>query len=218
MKNVRIWFEKDGATRYISHLDLNRCMSRVMQRAKIPLWHTEGFNPHPFMTFALPLSLGIRGKRESMDIKLEKDISEQELLSRLNACLPEGIRVFAVTEPVMKPGKIAYALYQLNLQADELDNEGLKQSLQRVLDMPQLTVLKKSKSGVKEVDIKPQLGACQLAAAGDCVSIQIVLPAGSSNNINPGLLLDAFRQYGGLSLNADITRLDIYNEEMKPFQ
>ena len=61
MRNVRIWFVKDFECRYISHLDLNRTMLRALHKSKLPIWHTEGFNPHPFATFPLPLSLGFRG-------------------------------------------------------------------------------------------------------------------------------------------------------------
>ena len=99
MKNIRIWFKKDGACRYISHLDLNRVMLRALHKSKIPIWHTEGFNPHPFATFPLPLSLGFRGVNECMDVKLEdEEFSFKEIIDRLNDCLPPGIRIFDVTE------------------------------------------------------------------------------------------------------------------------
>ena len=112
MRTVRIWFRKIGTTRFISHLDLTRCMSRAIHRAKIPLWYTQGFNPRALLTFALPLSLGVAGERESVDIKLEDDnLSNEELLERLNAAMPDDLPVFAVTDPVMKPGKIAYASF-----------------------------------------------------------------------------------------------------------
>ena len=88
MKTVRIWFRKIGAAKYISHLDLNRCMARAMRRAAIPAWVTEGFNPHLFLTFALPLSLGQEGLDESMDIKLPDDFPIETLPDRLNAVLP----------------------------------------------------------------------------------------------------------------------------------
>ena len=108
MRTVRIWFQKIGTARFISHLDLTRCMSRAIHRAKIPLWYTQGFNPRAFLTFALPLSLGVAGERESVDIKLEDDgPSNEELVVRLNEALPNDLPVLAVTEPVMKPGKIA---------------------------------------------------------------------------------------------------------------
>ena len=110
---VRVWFTKTGRAKYISHLDLNRCMTRAVQHAKIPLWYTEGFNPHPFLTFALPLSLGIDGVRESMDLRLVEEISKEELIRTVNEGLPEDIRLFDVTAPTMKPGKIAYGDYCL---------------------------------------------------------------------------------------------------------
>ena len=116
MKNVRIWFKKDHECRYISHLDLNRAMLRALHKSKIPIWHTEGFNPHPFATFPLPLSLGFRGVNECMDVKLEDDdYSFKEIIDRLNACLPRGLRVFDVTEAVMKAGKIAFASFTIKL-------------------------------------------------------------------------------------------------------
>ena len=84
--------------------------------AKIPLWYTQGFNPHAFITFALPLSLGMTGERESMDMKIdETKITENEILSRLQQALPPDLPVFAVTEPKMKPGKIAFASYTLRM-------------------------------------------------------------------------------------------------------
>lgn len=98
MKNVRVWFEKKDQCIYISHLDLNRCMIRAIQKSRIPIWHTEGFNPHPFITFPMPLSLGFLGKKECMDMRLlEDDFSFKEIINRLNDCLPKGIRVFELT-------------------------------------------------------------------------------------------------------------------------
>lgn len=218
LKNVRIWFSKDGAARYISHLDLNRCMSRVIHRAKIPIWYTEGFNPHPFLTFALPLSLGIRGKRESMDIKLLEEMPEQELIRRLNACLPPDIRVFAVTEPGMKPGRITFARYDLVLKAEDSSEEDILKALEEVLSSPQILVEKKSKSGLKEVDLKENLSEYAFERKKDGLHMNVLLPAGSSNNINPNLILEAVRKYTGIPLMADITRQDLYNEEKKSFR
>ena len=122
MRTVRIWFRKIGTTRFISHLDLTRCMSRAIHRAKIPLWYTQGFNPRALLTFALPLSLGVAGGRESVGIKLEDDnLSNEELLERLNAAMPDDLPVFAVTDPVMKPGKIAYASFVMTVDPEGRD-------------------------------------------------------------------------------------------------
>ena len=126
MKNIRIWFTKDNECKYISHLDLNRVVMRALHKSKINLWHTEGFNPHPFVTFPLPLSLGFRGVKECMDIRLVEDsYNKDEIISALNACLPTGIRVYDVTEPVMKAGKIEKALFEIVIKDDTTDVDTL---------------------------------------------------------------------------------------------
>lgn len=217
MKNVRVWFTKDGAARYISHLDLNRCMTRAVCRSKLPIWYTEGFNPHPFMTFSLPLSLGFRGRRESMDIRLLQDVSNEEAIEKLNACLPKGIRVFDVTEPQMKPGRISYALFTIKLFSEECGAQQIADALSRLLSQDEIMVEKKSKSGIKEVDLKEQICRYESRVEEDVVWFEVLLPAGSTANVNPGLIIEALRRVMGKGLCADITREELYNEEVEPF-
>ena len=133
MKNVRVWFTKSGRAKYISHLDLNRVMLRAVHRAKLPIWYTEGFNRHPFITFALPLSLGYTGMRESMDMRLlEEDYPSEEIKAAFNRCLPDGIRVVDITEPKMKPAAIALADFEIRLSS-RLDAEALEAKRQAFL-------------------------------------------------------------------------------------
>ena len=120
MKTVRIWFQKTGAARFISHLDLAHCMARALHRARVPLWYTQGYNPRPHMVFALPLPLGVTGLRECVDIKIDEEaITEEELARRLSEALPAALPVLAVTEPQEKPGKITWASYTLLLEPEE---------------------------------------------------------------------------------------------------
>ena len=111
--NVRVFFEKTGMTKYISHLDLMRCMTRAIKRAAIPAWYTEGFNPHLFITFALPLTLGVESLCESMDIRLTEEMGFEEVKNRLNVNLPDGIRITNVAAPVYKANDIAFAEYKI---------------------------------------------------------------------------------------------------------
>ena len=218
LKTVRIWFKKQGAARYISHLDLNRCMARAIHRSKIPLWYTQGFHQHAFITFALPLSLGITGERESMDIKLEGDISKKELISQLNAALPPDIPVFDVTDPVMKPGKIAFADYRITVSSDFLSADELKNEIVMVLQKPTLIVEKKSKSGTAEIDLKPFLSNLKIEiSAENQVIISLTLPAGSVQNINPTLLTGRIQSHMGEGLLFEITRTNLYNAEHEMF-
>ena len=219
MKNVRIWFKKDDACRYISHLDLNRTMLRALHKSKIPIWHTEGFNPHPFATFTLPLSLGFRGVNECMDVKLEDDdYSFKEIIEKLNACLPRGIRVFNVTEAVMKAGKVAFASFTLKLSADKTPSGLICRQLSELLAQDEILIEKKSKKGMKTVDIKPGVKSFSVTERFDFALLDIVLSAGSSDNVNPNLLVSALENKTGAEYEADITRNDLYNAEMEPFR
>ena len=73
MKNVRIFYRKKGRMKFVSHLDMNRFMSRIINKAKVPVWFTEGFNRHLYLNLAVPLSLGYEGLYEGMDVKTEDE-------------------------------------------------------------------------------------------------------------------------------------------------
>lgn len=121
-------------------------MLRALHKSKIPIWHTEGFNPHPFATFPLPLSLGFRGVNECMDVKLEDEsFPFEEIISRLNGCLPRGLRVFDVTEPVMKAGKIAFASFTIKIACDGENSRTVCEQLKELLTSESIEVEKKSK-------------------------------------------------------------------------
>lgn len=219
LKNVRIWFKKDYECRYISHLDLNRCMLRALHKSKIPIWHTEGFNPHPFATFPLPLSLGFRGINECMDVKLEDDdYSFEEIKQNLNACLPRGLRVFDVTEPIMKAGKIAFASFTVKLSGDRLRSSEICAALSELLLQDSIEIEKKSKKGMKTVDIKQGVKKYEIKEMFDYAVLDIILSAGSSDNVNPNLIVSALTDKTGVEYDVDITRNDLYNSDMELFR
>ena len=213
MKNVRIFYSKDGACKYISHLDTNRVMLRAVGKSRLNIWHTEGFHQHAYITFALPLSLGFASVCESMDFRIlddEEDLSA--IPERMNACLPEGIRVFRCAEAVHKPAAIESAKYDVCLEpmnGGELSCEELSNKLNEFLCLPEIITQKKTKKGMKDVDLKPYILAYE-PIEGEKVRFSLTLPAGPSLNINPNLLLNAFAESIGTELYADITRVGIY--------
>jgi radical SAM-linked protein len=121
-------------------------MKTVMIRAGIPIKYSEGFNPHPKMVFALPLSVGTESVTEYLDFKVTKPMTEKELSDRLNGAFPEEMRVIKAYEPTTKFTDIKYAEYVL--ENDE-DFSVLP------LEEESIVVMKKTKSGEKETDIKP---------------------------------------------------------------
>ena len=218
MKNVRIWFKKDDECRYISHLDLNRCVLRALHKSKIPVWHTEGFNPHPFATFPLPLSLGFRGINECMDIRLVDEISDEKLIADFNACMPAGVRAFSVTEPIMKAGKIAYARFNIKISSDDMNSRKVYEELTKLLSSKEIMIEKRTKSGIKTVDLKKSIKTYELKEKFDFAELDIVLSAGSTDNANPNLIITALEKQTEKSFYADITRIDLYNSDMELFR
>lgn len=193
MRCVRIWFKKMGMSRYVSHLDLMRAMTRTVRRAKLPLWYTEGFNPHPYMTFALPLSLGMESLCESMDVRIEGDITNEGIFDLLKGAMPPGIELTAVTDPVHDPKVIALGEFDILFDADK-NAEALAAVIKDMLSQDSLIVQKLGKKGrhkvLKDIDLMEHIKEHSVGVMGERVKLSVTLPAGSTTNINPSLLAD----------------------------
>ncbi len=219
MKNVRIWFKKVDACKYISHLDLNRTMTRAIRRAEVPLWYTEGFNPHPFITFPLPISLGIDGISECMDIRIVEEAYDlSQIPEKMNKYLPDGIRVFKACEPKLDAKYIAYAKYTADFSCDSISNKELFESIKGILDSAELVIEKKTKAGMKDIDLLPHIKDLKLSDWEESIKMDITLPAGNTTNIGLTLLIKAIEKYLGHELNYSMTRHRLLTEEMKPFE
>ena len=220
MKNARIIFTKDGPARYISHLDLNRVMLRAVGKSGLNVWRTEGFNQHAYITFALPLSLGFSSDCESMDFRLMDDGEDMSAVpDRLNACLPEGIRVLGCAEAVRKPADIASASYDIRLEAvndGEISDIEIYNKLREFLALPEIIVTKKTKKGSKEVDLREYILSCEPDESGEA-RLSLTLPAGGSLNINPALFVTALSEFAGAELYADIARTGIFTQSGADF-
>ena len=211
MTTYRITFEKTGRARYISHLDLMRCMQRALKRSGLPVWYTEGFSPRIAMNFAVPLSLGFESPRESMDIRLLEDVEKEDLLQRLNAGLPEDIRAFDVTEPVMVVNDVAFAEYRLTFTG-----EGVYDALQALLAREEIIVMKHSKKGDKPVDIRPHFADIVPQPTENGCEVICALPAGNFGGINPMLLGEALKN-AGCPAQLHVERRTLLNGEKQLF-
>lgn len=220
MNSVRLWYEKKGLTIYTSHLDMNRCFTRAVRMADIPLWYTEGFNPHPYMTFLLPLPLGTVGVREPIDIRTEKDMPKEEILARLNAVLPDGIKIVDVTDPVNKVNEIVSARYIVDMVfANEGEAEGFAAGVNAVMESGELMAEKRSKRGIKTVNLCEMVNEFSAESEGVNVSINTVLATGTQVNLNATLLVDTLcNEFGADPEKIRITRTDIYMPESRNFE
>lgn len=214
MNTIRIWFTKEGDASYISLLDLQRAMARCLKRSGLPVWYTQGFNPHIYMTFTSPLSLGQESLVESVDVKTEEEAPDfEEWKNRLNPVMPGGIRVTRVAPIVHKGEEVAFARYSV-----WTDQPGGREAAQAYNQADSLPVEKKTKRAVKTVDLKEILPHVQLETEGEKCSFLMLLPAGKELNINPALVLESWEQaYGFPARNWNILRTGLYTRTMEEF-
>lgn len=211
MKNVRVWFSKTGAAKYISHLDLTRCMARALKLSRLPVWYTEGFNPHIYMTFAMPLSLGVSGLRECMDIRLTEDMRSEEAARILGEQLPKDISVLEITEPELGFDAVAFAEYMIRLDIDE--PEALANMLDELLGQDSIIVMKHNKKGDKEFDIKPHFSLLDKQAESGALTIRLRVSCSQEGSVNPSLLLDALKLYKNTEPYAETTRIKLMTKD-----
>ena len=213
MITVRIWFEKRNEASYISLLDLQRVMQRVLKRSGLPVWHTLGFNPHIYMTFTCPLSLGQESLCESVDVKTEQDAPDYAAWQdKLNAIMPAGIHVFRVEPAKDKASAIAFACYTVRYPASAAP------ALAGYNALAAAPVEKKGKKGAKTFDLKAYVPAIECRAEGEQTAFDLCLPAAQELNLNPSLLT-AFleRQFGLPADSAAILRTALRKADGSPF-
>ena len=220
MRCVRIWFKKMGMSRYVSHLDLMRAMSRTLRRAKVPLWYTEGYNPHPYMTFALPLSLGMESLCESMDIRIEGESTNEDIFEMLKGSMPPGIDIISVDEPQYDPKHISFGEFDILFDC-ERKADNLKVLIEDMLSKDELIVQKLGKKGrnkvLKDINLIEFIKSYSVSVFGERVKVTITLPAGSTTNVNPSLLADEIQKRSG-DVSYTIIRKKLMTEDMTTFR
>lgn len=221
MREVRLRFSKTGRLKYISHLDINRAMSRALKRAQIPLWYTEGFNPHPYMSFSLPLSLGVESLCESVDLRIIGDITNDEIKNRLNNVLPQDIKIVDVYDDFRDNSEIVYSDYVYKFEFK--DNEAAFEKIKNVLSSDEIIALKKGKQGrkrvMKETNIKSFIDKYSISIRNDVIVLNIRLLAGPKKNLNPSLLFDTIIRLIGMDFEwKSIARISLLDKDYKEFR
>lgn len=215
-----IKFTKESDIKFISHLDLMRTIQRVIRRAQLPIEYSQGFNPHMSLSIAQPLSVGIYSEGEYMDIVLTEEIDEKEIMDRFNKNAPLGIKIRNVIQVQSKLNEkkipqimalLDAASYQITIKYNETSN--LLQDINSIMSMEQWNIVKRSKSGEKEVNIKPLVKEFKYEISGDNIKINAQIACGSRENLSPELLSDFIKAHSRFAKDeafVDILRKDMY--------
>jgi len=193
----RLLFEKTGNAVWISHLDLMRLFQRAFKRAGLPLTHTQGYNPRPSVSIALPLSVGVESKCELLEYELvgEEKPSHKEIVTRLNAALVDGIRVIHSYDNCGKIKNLAYLDATVDLEYDAGIPAGAEEAIRELFTRDALTVEKKGKNGPTEQDIIPMIKQLEVSAADGQVLRLSARVCCQNPSLNPIQLAAAVSKY-----------------------
>lgn len=212
---IRIKFAKEGAMKFIGHLDVMRYFQKVMRRADVDIRYSEGFSPHQIMSFASPLGVGMESRGEYVDIEVLSTDSSEEMLRRINGAMTEGVEALSYRllpdTAANAMSLVAAADYTLKFREgyEPEDPDAFVRGLEEFLQQDQILVLKKTKKGEKEVNIRPMIYEMK----ADKEKIFLKIAAGSAANLKPDVLIRAYMESMGKTM-ADfalmITRNELY--------
>ena len=221
---IRLKFKKVGNLQYVSHLDLVRTMNKIVVRADLPLWYTEGFNPKPKLVFAAPLSIGTESVCEFLDLRLTERIDPEIIRERLNANMTGEMQISEAYYPETKFTDLKWLSYSMQFKTVGASDE-LADKCNEVLSSDRIEILKNTKSGEQMVDIRPLIKSAVAEFDGEFLCIKAILCADPSSFLNPEYLVKVLRERCGVLSSGNLTeeyysivREEAFKEDMSEFK
>lgn len=217
----RLLFEKRGRAVWISHLDLMRLFQRAFKRADLLLTHTQGFNPRPSVSIALPLSVGVSSECELLDFDLDGNpVSDEEICARLNAALVDGVSVRKVYRDARKIKELSRLKCQLTLEYDNGIPQNAAESVRELFSRQELLVEKKSKNGIAEQNIIPMIYSLNTSAKNERELVIDAVISCQNPSLNPMQIHAAIIRYLPMYTPdfATYHRVEIYDQMMTQFR
>ena len=212
---ARIKWSKTGVLRFIGHLDVQRYFHKAMMRAQLPVSFSKGMSPHQMMSFAAPLGIGMTSEGEYVDVMFDETLPGKEMIARLNAVMNEGIQILDLKEIDEKEKNCmavtAAADYLVTFRKGYYYTEAFLKRTEPFYFQETIPILKKTKRSEKEVDISPLI--LEIREQGEGIFMKLV--TGSSDNLKPQLVMEAFCNYLGYDYNPmgfQYHRLETYLE------
>lgn len=217
----RLLFSKQGEAVWISHLDLMRLFQRAFKRAGLPLTHTQGYNPRPSVSIAMPLSVGVESLCELLDFELEgEEVPCEDIMRRLNAVLVKGVKVHACCKSGRKLKELALLRCRVQLFYDGGAPTDAPLRITELFGRPSLEVEKKGKNGITEQDIIPMLRKFSVCTVEDRRIILEAVVCCQNPSLNPMQLVAAISRYlpDLKPDHATCRRMEIYDNDEKVFR
>lgn len=194
-----IKFTKESEIKFVSHLDLSKTIQRIIKRSGLPIKYSEGFNPHMSISIGQPLSVGMYSEGEYMDVEFTEKLEEEYIKGKLNDNVPVGIKILEVIfvpekentkNPPQAMAAVEEAEYEIRMKYSNTKN--LDGEIKELLTKTQWDIVKKSKSGEKEVNIRSLVKEFQYNIIADFLFIKTTVCCGSKENLSAQLLAQYF--------------------------
>lgn len=221
MFKARMKFAKEGVAKYISHLDLMRAMQRAMARCEMPLWFTEGFHQHAYVSVVLPLSTGFSSECEFLDFNLTCDAMPENALEALNAAFPTGLRaleVYPFSDGGRKPGEIAWSQYRIDWRFPDGIPTDFPEKARRLFAQPVVEILKRSKRGESMINMREFMRDFSITSIGENAVTASVVTAAGNRTMSPVYLTKAIEKYLELTPSGDYHRSGVWTADNTPFR
>jgi radical SAM-linked protein len=219
---IRLRYKKTEAGRYLSHLDLARTMERALRRAEIPLAFSEGFNPHPKMSFASALAVGITGENEYLDVELRRRMNLERIKEQLQAAMPAALELCEVREiPIQSKSlsaQINLAEYSFIVCAPHEDIEKIQQGIDKLLAAKEVWRQPLLKPGKKPIPAKEVRGLLRWIKAQehtkDTIMISLALNMNNTGQLRPQEVWQMVAEFGGFAATQirQVCRTGLYFE------
>lgn len=215
---IRVRFEKKDYLRFVGHLDMMRYFQKAFARAKVAVRYSAGFHPHPILSFAAPLGLGLTSEGEYMDLEVEESGSSREMMARLNAVMAQGVRVTGwrqLPEETKKNNNamalVGLAEYRVRLR-EAVPEAECQAAVDAFLAQEEIVVSKKTKKSLQEVNLRPWIHLFRYEP--ETRSYFLRLDAGSKNNLKPELVMEVFLKFLGKAPRTEETG-GLVSDEMR---
>lgn len=209
---MRVRLAKTGRARFLSHLDLQRAVERILRRADLPIAFSQGFNPHPRVSFGSALATGTSSEGEFLDVELTRPVAPEEFVARTNAVAPAGLRVLEARRAPEGGASLAALLdaaeYRITLEG--VDPERLARAVEDFLAADEVVVTRTGKSGPRPVNIRPQVYHLEMTGPGE---LRAVVQTGPRGNLKPEDLVAALRPAIGEPVRVESHRLMLYRRD-----
>ncbi|MBR2742971.1 MAG: TIGR03936 family radical SAM-associated protein [Clostridia bacterium] len=217
---VRLTFKKTDEAVFISHLDISRLFVRALNRAGIKVKYTQGFNPHAYIVFGVPLSLGYESICERVDFEVVSNETPQEIIERLNRAMPGGIEITECLEPQKKFKEIGFARWEITAEKDGPISDEEIERMRELFSSDEIIITRETKRTKGEVNLIEKSRGIEVGREGEnAVKITAALSSRPEDVLNPEYVVRAACEKLGMEFyDVFYRRIEFFDENMEIFR